>query len=62
MCLSRGSQIIFFLQVQLKNSDLGSTVDETDTLIKRHEAFEKILSAQEDKVGANIFIQCHLFL
>ncbi|XP_034163832.2 spectrin beta chain, non-erythrocytic 5 [Pangasianodon hypophthalmus] len=37
-------------EVQLKNSDLGSTVDETDTLIKRHEAFEKLLSTQEDKM------------
>lgn len=41
----------FVLQVQLKNSDLGSTVDETDTLIKRHEAFEKLISTQEDKVS-----------
>ncbi|KAK3538029.1 hypothetical protein QTP70_027382 [Hemibagrus guttatus] len=39
-------------EVQLKHSDLGSTVDETDTLIKRHEAFEKLLSAQEDKMVA----------
>ncbi|KAK1793411.1 hypothetical protein P4O66_011796, partial [Electrophorus voltai] len=36
-------------EVQLNNSDLGTTVDETDTLIKRHEAFEKLLGTQEDK-------------
>ncbi|XP_053365454.1 spectrin beta chain, non-erythrocytic 5 isoform X1 [Clarias gariepinus] len=39
-------------EVQLKNSELGSTVDETETLIKRHEAFEKLLSTQEDKMLA----------
>ncbi|XP_017558803.1 spectrin beta chain, non-erythrocytic 5 isoform X2 [Pygocentrus nattereri] len=39
-------------EVHLKNSDLGATVDETDTLIKRHEAFEKLLASQEDKMVA----------
>ncbi len=39
------------LQIQLKNSDLGTTVDDVETLIKRHEAFEKLLNSQEDKVG-----------
>ncbi|XP_072545910.1 spectrin beta chain, non-erythrocytic 5 [Salminus brasiliensis] len=39
-------------EVQLKNSDLGTTVDETDTLIKRHEAFEKLLGSQEEKMVA----------
>ncbi|XP_036450101.1 spectrin beta chain, non-erythrocytic 5 isoform X2 [Colossoma macropomum] len=39
-------------EVQLKNSDLGTTVDETETLIKRHEAFEKLLGSQEDKMVA----------
>lgn len=38
------------LQIQLKNSDLGTTVDDVETLIKRHEAFEKLLNSQEDKV------------
>lgn len=37
-------------QILLKNSTLGNTVDETEGLIKRHEAFEKLLSSQEDKV------------
>lgn len=37
-------------QILLHNSSLGSTVDETEALIKRHEAFEKLLSSQEDKV------------
>lgn len=37
-------------QILLQNSSLGNTVDETEGLIKRHEAFEKLLSSQEDKV------------
>ncbi|XP_066550797.1 spectrin beta chain, non-erythrocytic 5 [Amia ocellicauda] len=37
-------------EIHLKSSDLGSSVDETERLIKRHEAFEKLLSSQEDKV------------
>jgi len=40
-----------YLQIQLKNSALGMTVDDVETLIKRHEAFEKLLNSQEDKVG-----------
>uniref|UniRef100_A0A8C8K4M3 Spectrin beta chain, non-erythrocytic 5 n=1 Tax=Oncorhynchus tshawytscha TaxID=74940 RepID=A0A8C8K4M3_ONCTS len=30
-------------EILLKNSDLGTSVDETEGLIKRHEAFEKLL-------------------
>lgn len=40
-------------QILLQNSTLGNTVDETEGLIKRHEAFEKLLSSQEDKVCSN---------
>ncbi|XP_050989413.1 spectrin beta chain, non-erythrocytic 5 isoform X1 [Labeo rohita] len=39
-------------EIQLKNSDLGTTVDNVETLIKRHEAFEKLLNSQEDKMVA----------
>ncbi|XP_051775707.1 spectrin beta chain, non-erythrocytic 5 [Erpetoichthys calabaricus] len=39
-------------EIQLKSSDLGSSVDETERLIKRHEAFEKLLNSQEEKVAA----------
>ncbi|XP_061631327.1 spectrin beta chain, non-erythrocytic 5 isoform X2 [Phyllopteryx taeniolatus] len=38
-------------EVLLKNSTLGKTVDETEALIKHHEAFEKLLTSQEDKVS-----------
>ncbi|XP_067099877.1 spectrin beta chain, non-erythrocytic 5 [Osmerus mordax] len=37
-------------EILLKNSDLGTTVDEVERLFKRHEAFEKLLSTQEDKI------------
>ncbi|XP_068070705.2 spectrin beta chain, non-erythrocytic 5 isoform X1 [Danio rerio] len=39
-------------EIQLKNSDLGTTVDDVESLIKRHEAFEKLLHSQEDKMVA----------
>ncbi|XP_035529504.1 spectrin beta chain, non-erythrocytic 5 [Morone saxatilis] len=39
-------------EILLQNSTLGNTVDETEGLIKRHEAFEKLLSSQEDKLTA----------
>ncbi|KAG7510030.1 spectrin beta chain, non-erythrocytic 5 [Solea senegalensis] len=37
-------------EVLLQNSTLGNTVDETEGLIKRHEAFEKLLNSQDDKL------------
>ncbi|KAF3845474.1 hypothetical protein F7725_008637 [Dissostichus mawsoni] len=39
-------------EILLQNSTLGNTVDETEGLIKRHEAFEKLLSSQEDKLSS----------
>lgn len=46
------SSVLPSLQILLQNGTLGDTVDETEGLIKRHEAFEKLLSSQEDKVGS----------
>ncbi|XP_078262240.1 spectrin beta chain, non-erythrocytic 5 [Rhinoraja longicauda] len=37
-------------EVYLRSSDLGTTVDTVDSLIKRHDAFEKLLATQEEKV------------
>nr|XP_014340923.1 PREDICTED: spectrin beta chain, non-erythrocytic 5 [Latimeria chalumnae] len=37
-------------EIYLKSSDLGSSVDQVDRLIKRHEAFEKLLASQEEKM------------
>ncbi|XP_024910886.1 spectrin beta chain, non-erythrocytic 5 isoform X2 [Cynoglossus semilaevis] len=39
-------------EVLLQNSTFGNTVDETEALIKRHEAFEKFLSSQDEKLAA----------
>ncbi|XP_061843662.1 spectrin beta chain, non-erythrocytic 5 [Nerophis lumbriciformis] len=39
-------------EVLLKNSSLGNTADETEGLIKHHEAFEKLLTSQEDKLSS----------
>ncbi|KAM8913952.1 spectrin beta chain, non-erythrocytic 5 isoform 3-T3 [Spinachia spinachia] len=36
----------------LQNGTLGEAVGETEGLIKRHEAFEKLLSSQEDKLSS----------
>uniref|UniRef100_A0A667YRF9 Spectrin, beta, non-erythrocytic 5 n=1 Tax=Myripristis murdjan TaxID=586833 RepID=A0A667YRF9_9TELE len=38
-------------EILLQSSTLGGTVDETEGLIKRHEAFEKLLGSQEDKLS-----------
>ncbi|NXG60038.1 SPTN5 protein, partial [Hemiprocne comata] len=37
-------------EIYLKSSDLGSSVDEVEQLIRKHEAFEKLLAAQEEKM------------
>lgn len=40
----------------LQNGTLGETVDETEGLIKRHRAFEKLLSSQEEKVRSPVCV------
>uniref|UniRef100_A0A8C0BAD1 Calponin-homology (CH) domain-containing protein n=1 Tax=Buteo japonicus TaxID=224669 RepID=A0A8C0BAD1_9AVES len=37
-------------EIYLKSSDLGSSVDEIEQLIRKHEAFEKLLASQDEKV------------
>ncbi|XP_071600765.1 spectrin beta chain, non-erythrocytic 5 [Heliangelus exortis] len=37
-------------EIYLKSSDLGSSVDEVEQLIRKHEAFEKLLASQEEKM------------
>ncbi|XP_026156546.1 spectrin beta chain, non-erythrocytic 5 isoform X2 [Mastacembelus armatus] len=39
-------------EILLQSSTLGNTVDETEGLIKRHEAFEKLLTTQEEKLSS----------
>uniref|UniRef100_A0A8C3S247 Calponin-homology (CH) domain-containing protein n=1 Tax=Chelydra serpentina TaxID=8475 RepID=A0A8C3S247_CHESE len=38
-------------EIYLKTSDLGNSVDEVERLIRKHEAFEKILTSQDEKDG-----------
>ncbi|NXL58532.1 SPTN5 protein, partial [Chordeiles acutipennis] len=37
-------------EIYLKGSDLGSSVDEIEQLIRKHEAFEKLLASQDEKM------------
>ncbi|XP_069494913.1 spectrin beta chain, non-erythrocytic 5 isoform X2 [Ambystoma mexicanum] len=39
-------------EISLKSSDLGSAVDEVERLIKKHEAFEKLLGSQDEKMAS----------
>ncbi|KAK2533192.1 hypothetical protein Q9966_007710 [Columba livia] len=36
--------------IYLKSSDLGSSVDEVEQLIRKHEAFEKVMASQDEKM------------
>lgn len=38
------------MQVSLKTSALGSSVEEVEQLIRKHETFQKVLTAQDEKV------------
>ncbi len=40
----------FRTQVQLSSEKLGQSVDECDALLKKHEAFERLIATQEEKV------------
>ena len=37
-------------QVHLSTDKLGQSVDECDALLKKHEAFERLIISQEEKV------------
>ncbi|GIY06493.1 hypothetical protein CDAR_514752 [Caerostris darwini] len=39
-------------EVYLSSSDVGNTVEEVDALVKKHEAFEKLLATQNEKLVA----------
>lgn len=38
------------VQVHLATDKLGQSVDECDALLKKHEAFERLITSQEEKV------------
>lgn len=42
--------IIVCVQAFLLNEDLGDSLDSVEALLKKHEDFEKSLSAQEEKI------------
>lgn len=44
---------LFFVQVQLSSDKLGQSVDDCDALLKKHEAFERLISTQEEKVNTD---------
>lgn len=39
-------------QVQLSSDKLGQSVDDCDAFLKKHEAFERLIATQEEKVTA----------
>ena len=44
--------LVHKLQLVMAGGELGSTVDEVESLLKRHENLEKLVSAQEEKIAA----------
>lgn len=46
--------IIVCVQAFLLNEDLGDSLDSVEALLKKHEDFEKSLSAQEEKITVSI--------
>ena len=53
-------------EVQLSGDKLGESVDECDALLKKHEAFERLMQSQEEKVniasGCMMSFNCMLFV
>ena len=41
-------------EVQLSGDKLGESVDECDALLKKHEAFERLMQSQEEKVCEDV--------
>ena len=39
------------MQVHLATDKLGPSVDECDALLKKHDAFERLITSQEEKVS-----------
>lgn len=58
--LKQCSAKLFFLNVQafLLNEDLGDSLDSVEALLKKHEDFEKSLSAQEEKITVSYYSHC----
>ncbi len=41
-------------EVQLSGDKLGESVDECDALLKKHEALERLMQSQEEKVHTQL--------
>lgn len=48
---------MWLLQAFLLNEDLGDSLDSVEALLKKHEDFEKSLSAQEEKITVGCCFQ-----
>ena len=47
----RSSYVVMVcFQAYLSSTDFGTTEDQVEALIRKHEAFEKVLAVQEEKV------------
>ena len=44
--------VCFTPQLVMSGAELGSSVDEVESLLKRHENLEKLVLVQEEKIGA----------
>lgn len=44
--------MLFTSQLVITGAELGSSVDEVESLLKKHENLEKLVIAQEEKIGA----------
>lgn len=52
------THLLSFLQAFLLNEDLGDSLDSVEALLKKHEDFEKSLSAQEEKITVRPLLSC----
>lgn len=50
------SASIVFRKAFLLNEDLGDSLDSVEALLKKHEDFEKSLSAQEEKITVRLLL------
>lgn len=46
----------------MNSTDFGTTEDQVEALIRKHEAFDKVLEVQEEKVSKKSKVEVVLFL
>lgn len=57
--LYRFNTEILTIQAFLLNEDLGDSLDSVEALVKKHEDFEKSLSAQEEKITVSCLLSLY---